>query len=349
MDFSRPSVARTVNRLRVLNLIAQEGTISRADIARTLDLSKPSTSEIVSLLLEEHLVKESGKADTSAGRKPTNLKLRSDGALVLGIDMDIKTTTYAVANIHGSILRMEKFPIQEHPDPKSTGAEIIKRILKLTHESRTPFKAIVLTTSGTFSEDRKTLVAHNYWPWEQIPLAEVIEKNTSIPTIFAHTTLSMSFAERWFDKETPASYLYINWGEHLESALYIDGIDRLSRFEHTPVGQTGLCSCGSIGCLETVSALSRNGKEELPRAAKAIGKALVAADRATAVDAIIIAGSQTREYLPIIQENFQGSTPIIPSILKEQSTPLASVAVALDWGVFKRSVLEQTKTAIRLG
>ncbi|TAH55640.1 MAG: MarR family transcriptional regulator, partial [Sphaerochaeta sp.] len=51
MDFSHPSVARTVNRLRVLNLIAREGAISRAEIARVLDLSKPSTSEIVALLL----------------------------------------------------------------------------------------------------------------------------------------------------------------------------------------------------------------------------------------------------------------------------------------------------------
>jgi len=349
MDLSHPSVARTVNRLRILNLIAREGAISRAEIARVLDLSKPSTSEIVALLLEENLVMESGKAETVSGRKPTNLKLKSDGALVLGIDMDVRTTTYTVANIHGAILRMEKFPIQEHPDPKTAGAEVIKRILKLTRESKVPFKAIVLTTGGTFSEDRRTLVAHNYWSWEQIPLAEVIEKNTLIPTIFAHTTRSMSFAERWFHKETPSSYLYINWGEHLESALYINNVDRLSRFEHTPVGQTGLCFCGQIGCLETIAGLSRIGKEDLPHAAMAIGKALIAADRATAVDAIIIAGPQAREYLPIIQENYQGSTPIIPSILKERSTPLASVAVALDWGIFERSVLEQAKTATRNG
>ncbi|NLZ77748.1 MAG: ROK family transcriptional regulator [Spirochaetales bacterium] len=349
MDFSHPSVARTVNRLRVLNLIALEGAISRAEIARTLDLSKPSTSEIVALLLEENLVTESGKAETASGRRPTNLKLKADGALVLGIDMDIRTTTYTVANIHGAILRMEKFPIREHPDPKTAGAEIIKRILKLTHESKIPFKAIVLTTSGTFSADRKTLVAHTYWSWEEIPLAEVIEKNTAIPTIFAETTRSMSFAERWFHKETPPSYLYINWGEHLESALYVNSVDRLSRFEHTPVSRTGLCFCGQIGCLETVAGLSRIGKEEIPQAARAIGQALIAADRATAVDAIIIAGPQAREHLPIIRESFQGSTPIIPSILKERSTPLASVAVALDWGIFGRSMLEQTKTATRNG
>ncbi len=341
MDFSHPSVARTVNRLRVLNLIAKEGVTSRADIARTLSLSKPSTSEIVALLLEEGLIEESGKAASTAGRKRTNLKLRANGALVLGVDLDVKTTTYTVANISGSILRMEKFPTPQDPDPKKSGEEIIKRILKLTHESKVPFKAIVLTTSGVFSEDQKTLITHTYWNWEHVPLAEAIEKNTTIPTIFAHTTRSMSFAERWFHKETPNSYLYVNWGEHTESALFINKGDHLSHFAHTPVVQTGLCHCGSIGCLETVTALSAIDKADYPNAAKAIGRALIAADRATAVDAIIIAGPQTKEYLPVIQESFQGSTPIHLSALKEQSAPLASVAVALDWGIFQRSLLEQ--------
>ncbi|MDX9825182.1 MAG: helix-turn-helix domain-containing protein, partial [Sphaerochaeta sp.] len=71
MKFSLPSTARTINRLRVLNLLSQQGEISRADIARLLDLNKPSTSEIVEQLLIEGLVEEQGKVATSNGRRPT--------------------------------------------------------------------------------------------------------------------------------------------------------------------------------------------------------------------------------------------------------------------------------------
>ena len=234
--------------------------------------SKPSTSDR-RILLEENLVSGERQSRDPSGRKPTNLKLKSDGALVLGIDLDVRTTTYTVANIHGAILRMEKFPIQEHPDPKTAGAEVIKRILKLTRESKVPFKAIVLTTGGTFSEDRRTLVAHNYWSWEQIPLAEVIER-TPIPTIFAETTRSMS-RERWFHKETLHTSISIR--RTLESAITSTASTALPLRTH-PVGQTGLCSTGQIRCLER-SPVSRIGKEDLPHAAMAIGKALIAADR----------------------------------------------------------------------
>ncbi len=68
MQFSTPpSSARTINRLRVLNLLAREGEFSRADIARRLALNKPSTSEIVEQLLQEGLVEEKGKAKTANG------------------------------------------------------------------------------------------------------------------------------------------------------------------------------------------------------------------------------------------------------------------------------------------
>lgn len=336
MDLFHPSIARTMNRLRVLNLIALEGPISRADIARKLELSKPSTSEVVALLLEENLIEEGGKEETRSGRKPTALMLKSEGILVLGIAVEPKAVSYAIANINGSILRMEKAPLAENPDPKSTGQAIIQWVRK---RSTLPIRSIVITTSGTFDEERKTLLSHEYLPWENIPLAEAIEAHTHIPTVFAHTAIAMSFAERWYAaEELPSSYLYLSYSDHFEAATYINSADHLSRFAHTPVRETGLCTCGSIGCIATLSGEAQ---------AKAIGKALIAADRALNVDAIIIAGNA--EYLGIIKEHFHGTTPIIQSSLKDPSPLLGAIAVALDWGIFKRSSLEKSKTATQNG
>ena len=55
MKFSDPATARTINRLRVLNLLRNDGAMSRADISRSLGLNKPSTSEIVASLIKEEI------------------------------------------------------------------------------------------------------------------------------------------------------------------------------------------------------------------------------------------------------------------------------------------------------
>ncbi|MFA7113262.1 MAG: MarR family transcriptional regulator, partial [Sphaerochaeta sp.] len=132
MKFSQPSSARTINRLRVLNLLAQQGEISRADIARLLDLNKPSTSEIVEQLLAEGLVEEQGKVTTSNGRRPTALSLRSDARLVLGVDVGSRTTTFLLADLQGKILRFERLPTPLQPQPKEWGETIIRTCMKLT-------------------------------------------------------------------------------------------------------------------------------------------------------------------------------------------------------------------------
>ena len=75
MKFSDPATARTINRLRVLNLLRNDGAMSRADISRSLGLNKPSTSEIVASLIKEGLAEEGGKVETTSGRRPIAVSL----------------------------------------------------------------------------------------------------------------------------------------------------------------------------------------------------------------------------------------------------------------------------------
>ncbi|NCC91436.1 MAG: ROK family transcriptional regulator, partial [Spirochaetia bacterium] len=131
MRFSQPATARQINRLRVLNLVLAEGQLSRADIARILDLNKPSTSEIVESLIAEHLLEEQGKTITTNGRRPTALSLNSSASLVLGVDIASHTTSFSLSDLKGNILRFERLPNPPQPSPKEHGQQIIRTCMKL--------------------------------------------------------------------------------------------------------------------------------------------------------------------------------------------------------------------------
>ncbi len=85
MLLHQPSDIRTINRLRVLNLIRSQRGLSRADISKELGLNKPSCSEIVNDLIGEGLVTEGEKTETASGRRPTPLMIAKNGHLVVGI------------------------------------------------------------------------------------------------------------------------------------------------------------------------------------------------------------------------------------------------------------------------
>ena len=367
MKFSDPATARTINRLRVLNLLRNEGAMSRADISRSLALNKPSTSEIVAALIAEGLAEEGGKVQTTSGRRPTAVSLKYDSLFVLGVELGSFTTSFLLSDLKGTILRYERLPTPVQPDAKEWGEKVIKSCMKFA--STTTLAGIVVATAATLSDDRKIIVQHENWGWQEIPLAQAIEVHTKVPTILVHNVEAMVSAERAFAKEESETFLYINWAHHINAA-WVNGTtvsSHNSRFGHLPITSTGLCQCGGIGCLETIAAgwvlkekgdglsakqlAGLNGSNPLlTEACKAMGTALIWAASITGAKKIILGGGVANigeEYLKIIREAFAQhahhelvSTPIVHSALKEQSSNLGSIAVALDHWVFQSSVLQ---------
>ena len=371
MKFSQPSTARTINRLRVLNLLSQKGAHSRADIARTLVLNKPSTSEIVEQLLQESFIEEEGKAVTANGRRPMVLSLKSDYRFVIGVEMGSRSTTFQLADLTGKILRFERIPTPIQPDIKTLGQTIIKTCMKLKSLATAPVAGIAIAVNAMLSENAQNIVSHEYFNWKNVALAKAVEAHTQVPTMLVGSVQAMVEAERWFGNEQTNSFFYVSWGEHINCAWVQQTTitSQRCKFGHLPIAPTGLCRCGGIGCLETISAgwaLSEKHQElsvkqlsqssdktivaSLKSAAESMGMALLAASAVTGCEKIIIGGGLSNldsQYFNLISAFYQEhahhtlkNITIERSKLKEQSSYIGSIAVALDRFVFQRVLLQ---------
>lgn len=369
MKFTQPAAAREINRLRVLNLLLEVKEYSRAEIARHLKLNKPSTSEIVEQLIKDGLVAEAGKRETAAGRRPVAITLIPDAAFVLGVDMGSRNTSIALADLEGNILRFERFPTTTQPEVKELCSSVIRIIRKMSKLATSPILGVVVALDGVLSDDKRTLIRNEHWDWNDIPLAAIIERNTELPTLLAHNVEAMVFAERRIAHEEEENFFFVNWGEHIKSALVsknsITGGD--TQFGHLVVSPTGLCRCGKIGCLESQAAgwalSERHGgktvkqlclepnlmiEDDLRQAAQAMGMALVAASAITGCNKIILGGGLAnlgQEYLSYLKDYYKEHSnrekiQIECSELGEKQTLLGSIALALDWWMFKSSLLE---------
>src|SRR6185295_17809624 len=76
---------REVNRSLVLSLVKEGGPVSRASIARSTTLAKPTVSAIVDELIADGLVREigTGTTATSGGRPPIMLEYNAASQFVL--------------------------------------------------------------------------------------------------------------------------------------------------------------------------------------------------------------------------------------------------------------------------
>jgi predicted NBD/HSP70 family sugar kinase len=93
------------NRRLILQLIHEEGPISRAEIARRLKLSRPTVSRIVDALEQTNLLVCTGKSQPTGGRLGELYSFRDDAGFVLALELGTREARLAIATLNGEIVR----------------------------------------------------------------------------------------------------------------------------------------------------------------------------------------------------------------------------------------------------
>ena len=86
------------------------GPASRADLARDLSLSRPTTSLATEGLLRRGVLEELGPGRSSLGRPPTLLRLNARHRVVLGVELDVNTFQMALGDLQGEPLAQLERP-----------------------------------------------------------------------------------------------------------------------------------------------------------------------------------------------------------------------------------------------
>jgi hypothetical protein len=121
-DPSRPRPLAT----SILRLIWDEENISRADIARRLDVSRSTVSEIVDALLPTRLVAEAGTGASSGGRRPIVLAFQYEAFSLLGVDIGASHVSVVVTDLRGRVRAWQHQDFEVHGDPEGTRQLIVK-------------------------------------------------------------------------------------------------------------------------------------------------------------------------------------------------------------------------------
>src|SRR5207247_4211115 len=92
-----------INRQIVLNYVRELGPISRADIARETALQRSTVSLIVDELRIDGLIEEVS-GESTGGRPPSLLSLRTAHAVAIGVDLGTVKTVMATSDLAGRLL-----------------------------------------------------------------------------------------------------------------------------------------------------------------------------------------------------------------------------------------------------
>ena len=116
------------NKGRVLEIIAKEGPINRAKIAKKLDLSIPTIMKIAEEFINEGIIKVVGKAESTGGKRPDLYEIVKDAYYCIGVDLGRFRLKIIVSNLKGEIV-LRKVEEISHISEVSVVLNILEQML----------------------------------------------------------------------------------------------------------------------------------------------------------------------------------------------------------------------------
>ncbi|MDQ3801915.1 MAG: ROK family transcriptional regulator [Acidobacteriota bacterium] len=258
-QIARPNTIRGINKQIVLNYVRDRAPISRAEIARETALQRSTVSAIVDDLQDAGLIEEIGTGDSTGGRKPTLLKIRTGVPVAVGIDITPRRTTIATADLSGQILEKETFPTS--PNAKRMCEQIVAKVAKYA-ELHSEFDLEVgISVPGIADQASGNVVYVPYFQWSNWDIAAQITEKTGLPVIVDNDANAVALAELWFGEERMKkhrNFITVLVADGIGTGIIFDGQvyrgekGAAGEFGHMIVGDNAPveCSCGSRVCWE---------------------------------------------------------------------------------------------------
>lgn len=249
-------VIRERNEKLVLKTIIQEESISRASLAKRLDLNKTSVSSIVSDLLDKDLVVEMGAGESKGGRKPILVMFNNKAGYSISFDVGPDYVSSLLTYLDGSFVA-DSYTSKETILGDNLYAvlkETIEQHLNQVPESTYGITGICIGLHGIVNEDE--LIFSPFYSLDCKQLKEELEASFEIPVLIENEANLAALGEQ---KLEPAvsnlvsmSVKYgIGAGVILNGALYRGSDGHAGEIGHLITAINGReCACGNHGCLE---------------------------------------------------------------------------------------------------
>ena len=252
-------LVKQINKTLVLEKVMNEAPISRAYIAKQLGLNKGTVSSLVSELIDEHLVFETGPGESSGGRRPVMLTFNKDAGYAIGVDLGVNYILSILTDLKGNVVReiYQHITNTEYEHVFSIIKKSINDLIESAPDSPYGIIGIGIGVPGIVNNQGEILIAPNLH-WENVQLKEQIEKTFNLPVVIENEANAGAYGEKLFGAGKDFNnMIYVSAGIGIGVGIIIDGElytgnnGYSGEMGHTIIMVDGKkCSCGSVGCWE---------------------------------------------------------------------------------------------------
>lgn len=258
--FLNDGAKNTLLKKEILRLCIKNNTNSIADFSKELATSVPTTTKLLSEMIEEGLLQDEGKVDTKGGRRPSTYGLNPGAGYFIGVDVSRQHFHIAICDFKGNLV----YFIQDIPFVLEANADSFKKICaKVKDEVGAKgidwdkVLGVGVSLSGRVNPEKGYSLT--YFVSDDIPMKNLFEQQLGVPVTIENDSRAMAYGEYMTmdsGKESDLIFINLSWGLGmgmiLNGALYYGKSGFSGEIGHFPsLDNNIICRCGKIGCLET--------------------------------------------------------------------------------------------------
>ena len=249
------------SRTSIIEALLENGLMSRSDLANSLGLSRSALTVLSRGLIDQGLILESSASyeNQQTGRPSILLSLNAEHGYFIGAGLTEDPPMMVLTDFHGNSLAQHR--MREAAQPRAVASAIeagITELIRARKISRQRVLGIGVALSGYVDHAKGICLQSNALDWRDVPLAEIIERATKLPTYIDNDAHAVATGEKLFGRARESkNFSIVMLGKKIGEGHYING--RLHRGHSGAAGEIGHytvvpggepCGCGKRGCLD---------------------------------------------------------------------------------------------------
>lgn len=238
--------------------------LSCAELSALTDKSLPHTARALNELVEEGIVRESGHAMSTGGRRPQVYAVNPDIMYVISVAMDQFITHISIMDLANQVVaKVERIelPLQSNPQALQELGRHLGHFIRNTGIDKEKIAGIGIGMPG-FVDGQKG-INYSLLNTNNINIISYLESVTGLPVLIDNDSSLIALAE-WklgaARNRRNAIVVNISWGIGLgmilNGSLFRGQNGFAGEFSHIPLFTNNkICNCGKMGCLETETSL----------------------------------------------------------------------------------------------
>ncbi len=265
---------RVLKRL-IINYLDVTGNVTIAELGKELNISAPKITNMVAELIEDGLIKDYGKVDSTGGRRASLYGLEAESCFFIGVDIKRFYINIGLLDFKKNLVTVNEkisYKLENSAEAYQQLISIIKQFIDELPVSREKVLGMGINLSGRVNHT--TGYSYSFFHFHEEPLSQTIENEIGIQTFIENDSRAMAYGEFCSGAvNNEKNVLFVNMDYGVGLGILIDGKVYYGKsgfsgeFGHIPFFNNEIiCHCGKKGCLETEAsgiALLRNFKNKI--------------------------------------------------------------------------------------